>query len=83
MRSLAIALTLALLAAPAFAQGLSGPEHRHAGPGYGPPKEPPKVKVDEKEYRRAIDSIADKKVVSDPWQGVRAGEGAKVENKAK
>jgi hypothetical protein len=82
MRRFAIALVLAFLAGPAVAQGLTGPEHRHASPGFGPPTEPPKVKVDEKAYRKAVESIPDQKV-ADPWQSMRDNGPARVEKKAK
>jgi hypothetical protein len=69
---------VALMAAPALAQqsGLTGPQGRHAGPGFAPPKEEPKVKVDEKAYRAAVDRIPNQKV-ADPWGNVRGPDSTK------
>jgi hypothetical protein len=80
MRALAVSLAIIVLAGPAFAQssGLTGAQHRHAGPAFGPPQETPKVKADEKAYRAAIGRMPDQKV-SDPWQSVRAADSAKAQ----
>jgi hypothetical protein len=69
---------IVLMTAPVFAQqsGLTGPQHRRAGPGFGPPKEEPKIKADEKAYKAAIDRIPDQKV-ADPWGSVRGSDATK------
>jgi hypothetical protein len=72
--------TVPLMAAPALAQqsgsALTGAQHRHAGPGFGPPKEEPKIKVDDKAYKAALDRIPNQKV-ADPWGNVRGADSTK------
>ena len=73
MRTLTIAaVTLALLAAPAYAQ-LSG--KRHAGDAEKK-ADPGRPKVDEKAYKAALERIPEPKEKYDPW-GVARPDAAK------
>ena len=66
MKTLTLAaVTIALLAGPAHAQGtrLRGPDP--------PTVDTAKKKVDDKAYTDALSRIPDSKVPFDPWQGVR------------
>jgi hypothetical protein len=80
MRILAIALLATLLTTAAFAQGMLG---KRTAPGTPPKDTTPKIKVDEKDYRAAVKSIPDQKGESDPWRGIRGGDGAKGQKAAK
>jgi hypothetical protein len=66
------ALILALLAAPAFAQGAKG------GGGGAPPKDPNEAtkKIDEKAYKNALERIPEPKEKYDPWGVARPAEPA-------
>ena len=68
MRSLVVALTaVAFLTAPALAQ-------RGGGRGYATGQEQPKKeekKVDEKDYKSALDRIPKTDEKPDPWRNVR------------
>jgi len=65
------AMILALLAAPAFAQGKKGPG--------GPPKQPEDAtkKIDEKAYKNALERIPEPTEKYDPWGVARPAEPAK------
>jgi hypothetical protein len=61
------AVTVALFTAPALAQGMSGKKRQHA---LGPKTEQ-RVKVNDKDYKAALDKIPDAEKKRDPWQDVR------------
>lgn len=63
----AAAVTIALLALPAHAQGLGG-KKRHASE---PNAEQQKKKANDKAYKAALDKIPDQKQKPDPWADVR------------
>ncbi len=71
----AVAVTLSLLASPAFAQ--MGGKHGHGDSKKGEHKGPA---VDEKAYRAALKSIPDSKVKVDPWGQMRPSAPAKKPN---
>ena len=68
MRTLAIATILAALAAPAFAQDMAGSNKHHGAPKRS--AEQPKAKVDDKDYKAALDRLPQQK--HDPWGTVRS-----------
>jgi hypothetical protein len=69
MRPFVIALTVALLTLPALAQeGPRGGKHR----GGEQNTEQPKSKVNEKDYKSALDRIPQQKY--DPWGTTRPGD---------
>jgi len=61
----AAAVVLALLAAPAHAQGRGKKHDTDQKP------DEKKVKVDEKAYKSALDRLPNQKDSFDPWQNVR------------
>jgi hypothetical protein len=67
------AMMLALLAAPAYAQGAKG------GGGGPPPKDPNEAtkKLDEKAYKNALERIPEPTEKYDPWGVARPAEPAK------
>jgi hypothetical protein len=67
------AMMLALLAAPAFAQGAK------RGGGGAPPKDPNEAakKIDEKAYKNALERIPEPTEKYDPWGVARPAEPAK------
>jgi len=65
-----VAVALAVMAAPALAQG-----RRH--PNEGPKAEKKGPVVDEKAYKAALDRIPEPKEKYDPWGGARPTEPAK------
>ncbi|HEY2137453.1 MAG TPA: hypothetical protein VGH49_16300 [Xanthobacteraceae bacterium] len=68
MRILLIALTIASMTVPAFAQEDAAGSTKH----HGAPKktnEEPKVKADDKDYKSALQRLPDQK--ADPWGNVR------------
>jgi hypothetical protein len=67
------AVILALLSAPAFAQGAKG------GGGGAPPKDPNEAtkKIDEKAYKSALERIPEPTEKYDPWGVARPAEPAK------
>lgn len=70
MRSFVMALTaIALLAMPAYSQGLGG--GRKHQPHDNATTEDKKPKVDEKGYKSALDRIPASEQKVDPWQNVR------------
>ena len=71
MRALLVAVLVALLTVPAFAQVSAG--KGMAGGGSQKPAEPPKSKpADDKEYNAALSRIPEGKY--DPWRAVRSGQ---------
>ena len=69
MRTLIVALTIALLIVPAFSQGMShGSKHR----GSEQKAQPTQNKANEKDYKSALDRLPDQK--SDPWGTIRPGD---------
>jgi hypothetical protein len=67
MRRFAIALTIALLSTPAFAQDVAGSNKHHGAPKQK--TEPAKVKADDKDYKAALDRLPTQKY--DPWGAAR------------
>jgi hypothetical protein len=70
-----VATIVALLAVPAYAQGLGKKGGRAAPPAENHPK------VDEKAYKAALDRIPTPKQGYDPWGQMRPPEPAKTANK--
>ena len=68
MRTLAIATIVAALAMPAFAQDMAGSNKHHGAPKKS--TEEPKAKVDDKDYKAALDRLPEQK--HDPWGTVRS-----------
>ena len=74
---LAIALSILMLAPPAFAQSFqkTNKDDQQQGQTKGPPErrpgEPEPLYVDEKAYNSAVDRIPDKGLKYDPWGNVR------------
>jgi hypothetical protein len=66
----AAAAAIALLTVPAFSQGMSqgGGKQR---PGHQFKEEGKKNKVDDKDYKSALERIPEAKQKYDPWQNVR------------
>ena len=64
MRTFVVALTVVLVALPAYAQGGHGRRHHHSDQ-----KTERKPKVDDKAYNRALSSLPDQKY--DPWSNMR------------
>ena len=74
MRIFIIALTMAALTTPAFAQVDAAGSTKH----HGAPKkktEEPKIKADEAGYKSALDHLPVQR--SDPWGRVRPADGKK------
>lgn len=71
----AVAVTLSLVATPAFAQ--MGGKHGHGDTKKGEQKGPA---IDDKAYRAALKSIPDSKVKVDPWGQMRPSAPAKKSN---
>ena len=67
MRTLLVAVTIALLATSAYAQGMRGSK-RH---GQGQRTEQPKPKADDKGYNAALSRIPMPEKKYDPWQSKR------------
>ena len=67
MRTLAIAAIIVSLASPAFAQDTAGSNKHHAAPKKN--TEAPKAKVDDKDYKAALDRLPQPKY--DPWATTR------------
>ena len=63
MRPIVIALTLASLVLPAFAQDAAGSNKHHGAPKQK--AEPSKVKANDKDYKSALDRMPNQKY--DPW----------------
>jgi hypothetical protein len=68
VRTLAIATIVAALAMPAFAQDTAGSNKHHSAPKKS--TEEPKAKVDDKDYKAALDRLPEQK--HDPWGTVRS-----------
>jgi hypothetical protein len=68
VRTLAIATIVAALAMPAFAQDTAGSNKHHGAPKKS--TEEPKAKVDDKDYKAALDRLPEQK--HDPWGTVRS-----------
>lgn len=73
----AVAVTLYLLATPAFAQ-MGG--SKHGGQGDTKKAAPKGPVVDEKAYKAALDRIPDSKVKVDPWGQMRPSTPTKKPN---
>lgn len=71
MRLVFVVVALALVASSAHAQRLGGGSGWTQKPGADRPADPPKPKVDEKEYGAALQRIPDRKAPPDPWSNVR------------
>jgi hypothetical protein len=67
MRSFVAALTLALLTVPAYSQG----GRKHQPQDHAAPTEDKKPRVDEKDYKSALDRIPAAEQKVDPWGNVR------------
>jgi hypothetical protein len=67
MRTLLLAVAIALLTAPSYAQGMSSGRSKKEQPA-----EEKKTKPDDKGYNSAIGRMPDKKY--DPWQSLRGSE---------
>jgi len=72
VRTLAIATIVVALAAPAFAQDAAGSNKHHGAPKKS--AEQPKVTVDDKDYKAALDRMPQQK--HDPWGAVRSSGGS-------
>ena len=69
MRSFVVALTaIALLAAPAYSQGIGRKHHPNDSATTTDDKKP---KANEKDYKSALDRIPTSERKVDPWQNVR------------
>jgi hypothetical protein len=67
MRTFTVAAVMvALLTAPAYAQGMGKSKQRGT-----PQKSEQRVKTDDKAYKAALDKIPDAEKKRDPWQDVR------------
>jgi hypothetical protein len=71
MRALLVAAAIVSMTVTAYAQGLEQSAHSagRRDDKAGGPKEPPKKRADEKEYKSSLDRLPDKKY--DPWGKVR------------
>jgi hypothetical protein len=70
MRGLLVALAIVAMTAGAQAQALQGMvEGAKRGDAAAGPKEPPKKRANEKEYKSSLDRLPDKKY--DPWAKTR------------
>ena len=69
MRTLAIAMIIAALAVPAFAQDTAGSNKHHSAPKKK--TEEPKAQANDKDYKAALDRLPQQK--HDPWGTVRSG----------
>ena len=63
MRTFVVALTIVLLALPAYAQGKGGP------PGGDKKQTETKPKIDDSAYKNALGNLPNKKY--DPWKDMR------------
>jgi hypothetical protein len=70
MRILMAILLVAGLAVSAYGQGVSGGPGAKGRHGQHQRSDQPKRKVDDKDYKSALDKLPDQKF--DPWGGVRA-----------
>jgi hypothetical protein len=68
VRTLAIAIVLAALAAPAVAEDAAGSTKHHAAPKKS--TEQPKVKANDEDYKAALDRLPQQKY--DPWGTARS-----------
>ena len=73
MRIFIIALTIAALSAPTFAQDAAGSTKHHGAPKKK--TEEPKIKADEAGYKSALDRLPEQK--SDPWGRLRPADSKK------
>jgi hypothetical protein len=70
MRAFLVALAIVAMTATAYAQALDGMVHGgNKGNETSGPKEPPKKRANEKEYKSSLGRLPDKKF--DPWGNVR------------
>jgi hypothetical protein len=70
MRAFLAALAIVAMTATAYAQGMQGMVRGgNKGDETSGPKEPPKKRADEKEYKSSLGKLPDKKF--DPWGKVR------------
>jgi len=82
MRTFLVAMTIALLTVPAYAQMMSRGDRRHGSEQKTEQKiDPKQQKADEAAYKSALDKIPAQKY--DPWQNIRGTEPDKNKKNSK
>ena len=74
MRAFTLSLTIVLLTAPAFAQGMPTIGGKRPTQGTPPKFGTSTPKVDDKAYKAALERIPNQSSNPDPWQNMRATE---------